>query len=80
MTKIELPVEATVPPQSAVGQQETWFAKRAARKMVRAIRGARGVKVPGVASAWNLHASDLFTATVRAWIEDEVLPQNLVIL
>ncbi len=63
-----------------VGEKETMFAKRAARRLSKAIEGAKGVMVPGVGHAWNLEAPDLFTRTVRAWVTDAPLPQELVTL
>jgi hypothetical protein len=61
-------------------KKETIPAKRSAREMVRTIRGAKGVIVPGVGHVWNLQAPDLFTVTVRAWVNDEQLPPSLVML
>lgn len=75
---IEMPVQTTSPTLVAVGQQETFFAKRAARQLSRAIPSAKGVLVPGVGHVWNLQAPDLFTATVRAWVTDHPLPDTLM--
>ena len=63
-----------------VGQKETIPAKRSAREMVRTIRGAKGVMVPGVGHVWSLQAPDLFTETVRAWVTDALLPSSLIML
>jgi pimeloyl-ACP methyl ester carboxylesterase len=80
LAKIELPHEVQAPVLVAVGQKETLFAKRAARQLSQDIKGAKGVIVPGVGHAWNLEAPDLFTETVRAWVTDAPLPQELVTL
>ena len=77
MTKIQLPREEQVPMLIAVGQQEAFDIKHAAYEMRRAIHCARGVLVPGVGHFWNLEAPDLFTMTLRAWIQNESLPPNL---
>ena len=77
MTKIKLPRERHVPTLIAVGQQEAFVTKHAAYEMRRALHGARGVLVPGVGHFWNLEAPDLFTKTLRAWVQGEPLPPNL---
>ena len=78
MTQIQLPREGQVPTLIAVGQQEAFAIKHAAYEIRRTLPYARGVLVPGVGHFWNLEAPDLFTQTVRAWIQDEPLPPNLV--
>jgi pimeloyl-ACP methyl ester carboxylesterase len=78
LTKVKLPREGHVPTLIAVGQQEAFVTKHAAYEMRRVLPGARCVLVPGVGHFWNLEARDLFTKTVRAWIQDEPLPPNLV--
>lgn len=80
LTKIELPQKVQAPVLVVVGQKETIVAKHAAQQLMKEIEGARGVMVPGVGHAWNLEAPDLFTMTVRAWITDVPLPQELVTL
>ena len=77
MTKIQLPRKGQVPTLIAVGQQEAFDIKHDAYEMRRAIHCARGVLVPGVGHFWNLEAPDLFTMTLRAWIQNEPLPPNL---
>jgi pimeloyl-ACP methyl ester carboxylesterase len=77
MTKIQLPREGQVPTLIAVGQQEAFDIKHDAYEMRRAIHCARGVLVPGVGHFWNLEAPDVFTMTLRAWIQNESLPPNL---
>jgi len=77
MNKIKLPLERHVPTLIAVGQQEAFVIKHDAYEMRRSLHGARGVLVPGAGHFWNLVAPDLFTKTLRAWIQDEPLPPNL---
>ena len=77
MKEIKLPREMHVPILIAVGQEEAFVIKQDAYEMRRALHGARGVLVPGVGHFWNLVAPDLFTKTLRAWIQDEPLPPNL---
>ena len=77
MNKIKLPLERHVPTLIAVGQQEAFVIKHDAYEMRRSLHGARGVLVPGVGHFWNLEAPDLFTKTLRAWIQNEPLPANL---
>lgn len=76
MMAFRLPSSARVPVLAAVGERETFAAKRAARKIARLPNG-RGVMVPGVGHVWNLQAPDLFAATVRAWTTQTVLPAPL---
>lgn len=78
LTKVELPTESKVPTLIVVGQEEPFVTKHAAYEMSRALSGATCVLVPGVGHLWNLEAHDLFTQTVRAWIQDEPLPLKLV--
>ena len=77
MKKIKLPRERHVPTLIAVGQEEAFVIKHDAYEMRRSLHGARGVLVPGVGHFWNLVAPDLFTKTLRAWIQDEPLPLSL---
>jgi pimeloyl-ACP methyl ester carboxylesterase len=80
LMKMELPTQAKVPVLVAVGEKETITAKNAARKLVQGIPGAKGVWVPGVGHVWNLQKTDLFTETLKAWIEGTPLPKELVTL
>ncbi|HEY0738977.1 MAG TPA: alpha/beta hydrolase [Herpetosiphonaceae bacterium] len=74
---LKLPPCATSPTLVVVGERETWTARRAARQLIRRVQAARGFQVPKVGHVWNLEAPDLFTALVRAWIEDTSLPSGL---
>jgi pimeloyl-ACP methyl ester carboxylesterase len=61
-----------------VGQKEDFLMKRAARRLGRTLP-AQVVMVPSVGHIWNLEAPDLFIETVRAWMTDQPLPQELVV-
>lgn len=52
--------------------------KRATRELSRTLP-VRAVMAPLVGHLWNPEASDLFTDTVRAWVTDQPLPQELVV-
>ncbi len=69
-----LPSESAIPTLVAVGEREGIVAKQAAKKVIACLKHAQGVVAPGVNHVWNLQAPDLFTDTVRAWIEDRPLP------
>ncbi len=69
---------ANVPTLVLVGQKEYGVMHQSARDLVRALPNAKGFIAPGVGHAWNLQAPDLFTRTVRAWITDQPLPQELL--
>jgi pimeloyl-ACP methyl ester carboxylesterase len=75
---IEMPAAARSPTLVAVGQKETLYAKSAARALSRGIPGAKGVMVPGCGHVWNLEAPDLFAETVRSWVADKPLPDQLM--
>lgn len=75
---IEIPTKTKSPTLVAVGQKETIYAKAAARLLNRSIPGSNGIIVPSCGHVWNLEAPDLFSETVRAWIEDRELPSGLL--
>lgn len=72
-----LPRESEAPTLVIVGGKENAIAKQGAKKVAASLKHARGMAVPGVNHVWNLQAPDLFTDTVRAWIEDRPLPDVL---
>ncbi|HLG62791.1 MAG TPA: alpha/beta hydrolase [Ktedonosporobacter sp.] len=72
-----LPRTAEAPTLVVVGGKENALAKQGAKKVVASLKHAQGMVVPGVNHIWNLQAPDLFTETVRAWIEDHPLPDAL---
>ncbi len=74
---IQTPTQTQSPVLVVVGQKETPVAKVLARRLARAIPGAQGRLVPGLGHVWNLQDPDLFTATVRAWVTDRPLPEQL---
>jgi pimeloyl-ACP methyl ester carboxylesterase len=78
--QIEMPTDTKSRTLIAVGEKETFYAKRAARLLSRSIPSARGVIVRGYGHVWNLEAPALFAETVRAWIGDRELPEQLALL
>jgi pimeloyl-ACP methyl ester carboxylesterase len=76
--KMKVPHRVNAPMLVTVGQKEDLMMKRAARRLARTLP-AQAVMVPGVGHVWNLEAPDLFNETVRAWITDQPLPQELVV-
>lgn len=72
-----LPCESDVPTLVAVGAKENGVAKGGARKFAACLKHSQMIVVPGVGHVWNLQAPDLFTETVRNWIEDRPLPDAL---
>ncbi len=77
LMSMQLPCDSPIPTLVAVGEQETIPAKQAAQRLVACLKRSQGMVVPGVNHVWNLQAPDLFTDTVRAWIEDRPLPGAL---
>jgi pimeloyl-ACP methyl ester carboxylesterase len=78
--EIEMPCATTSPTLVAVGQKETIYARRAAQKLARCIPGAKGIMVPGRGHVWNMEAPDLFAETVRSWVSDRPLGEELMSL
>ena len=79
MTKLRLPRNSgQVAILIVAGQKEAFVTQQAVYAMSRAVPFARGALVQGAGHFWNLEAPDVFTQTVRAWIEDEALPSRLV--
>lgn len=76
--KMKVPQRVNAPILVTVGQKEDFLMKRAARSLSRTLP-AQAVMAPGVGHIWNLEAPDLFTETVRAWMTDQSLPQELVV-
>jgi pimeloyl-ACP methyl ester carboxylesterase len=59
------------------GGRESAAIRRAVELVPAAVPTATGRVVPGVGHGWNIEAPDLFTATVRAWIEGSPLPSGV---
>ena len=78
LVKTELPQGVHAPILVSFGQKEDFMVKRAARELSRTLP-AKAVMAPGVGHIWNLEAPVLFTDTVRAWMTDQPLPQELVV-
>ncbi|NUM46564.1 MAG: alpha/beta hydrolase [Anaerolineales bacterium] len=79
MTFTEIPTltENQVPLLVLVGEKETFLAKQAARHLAKTIPHAHGYTVPALGHVWNLQNPDLFTETVRAWVNEKTLPSEL---
>jgi pimeloyl-ACP methyl ester carboxylesterase len=85
--KFRLPAgleKVNVPTQVVAGKGEYGAMKQSARDLAAALPNARGYLVThrqklslAQQHNWNLNAPDLFTRTVRAWIEDKPLPDEL---
>jgi pimeloyl-ACP methyl ester carboxylesterase len=75
LMNVQLPTSANL--LVCVGEKETFVAKGAARKLVKGISDAQGVIVPDVGHVWNLEKPDLFSDTVRAWVNNQPLPAAL---
>jgi pimeloyl-ACP methyl ester carboxylesterase len=67
----------TVPTLILVGEKELKIMDQSARDLLAAMLGASGYQVAGAVHNWSLQLPDLFTQTVRAWISDQPLPQQL---
>ena len=60
-----------------VGQREFKIMQQSARDVAAAIPGAKGFQVANAIHFWSMQLPDLFTQTVRNWIEDRALPPEL---
>ena len=77
--------KANVPVLVVVGKKEYKQMQDSGRDLLKALPHAKGVMVtlgPGSSLAkehnWALTAPDFFTATLRAWVEDQPLPAGLL--
>jgi pimeloyl-ACP methyl ester carboxylesterase len=75
---IVTPQDFPGPALVAVGQRETFVARRMARRLARLLPGARGVVAPGGGHVWNLQMPELFAEMVRAWVTGRPLPGQLM--
>ena len=80
MAKLRLPRNGHTPILITAGREEISVLQHAVYEMKRAMPGARGALVPGAGHFWNLEFADLFTQTLRSWIEDEPLPKRLLLI
>ncbi len=69
---------ATAPTLVVVGQKEYGMMKQSARDLVAALPNAKGCIARKVGHNWSLEAPELFAQTVRAWIENKLLPDQLL--
>ena len=72
-----LPCESEAATLVAVGERENGISKQGAKKFAACLKNGQRIVVPGVGHVWNLEAPELFTETVRNWIEDRALPESL---
>jgi len=68
----------TSPVLVTVGEREYGMMRRSARDIAAAIPGARACLVKGAIHNWSLQKPGLFTATIRAWINDQPPPGELI--
>ncbi|CAN5534840.1 alpha/beta hydrolase [soil metagenome] len=59
----------TVPTLAMAGAKETSIARASAEVIAATMPGATARIVPGVGHIWNVEAPDLFSSTVREWID-----------
>jgi pimeloyl-ACP methyl ester carboxylesterase len=78
MTNWKLLYNAQTPILAAAGRLEAFVTQQAVYEMKRRIPCVQGALIPGASHFWNLEFPDLFTQTVRAWIEDEPLPNRVL--
>jgi len=74
LMSLDLPERIQCPLLVAVGENETWAARSAARTLLTRHPQAKGITVPGKHHLWNLDDPELFSKTVRAWMNDEPFP------
>lgn len=72
--------KVTSPVLITVGEREPKVIRSSARDLVAALPSAEARLVKGVGHNWPLQAPELFTETLRAWIESRELPGALVAL
>ncbi len=80
LSSVQMPLAGGGRTLVAVGQRETFLARRYARQMARLIPGATGVMVPNAGHLWNLEMPQLFSSTADAWIAGGELPKSLIAL
>jgi pimeloyl-ACP methyl ester carboxylesterase len=78
MTRWEFPHYGQTPILAVAGRLEAFVNQQAVYEVKRTLPGAKGALVPGAGHFWNLEFPDLFTQTLRAWIEDDPLPDRLL--
>lgn len=71
---------ANVPTLVLIGQKEPKIMRDSAKDLLKALPQAEGHIVPNVGHNWSLEAPELFAKVVRAWIESQPLPAELVTL
>lgn len=77
-----LPAELALPEHrllALAGDREANAVKNSLVEFSRRIPGAITALVPEAHHAWNAEHPQLFTATVRAWVENQPLPEKLAV-
>lgn len=77
MVSAPAPVPLPVRTLLLVGQQETWAARVGVRRLSQDMGRVTALCVPGVGHVWNWEKPELFMRTVRAWVEEQALPDEL---
>jgi pimeloyl-ACP methyl ester carboxylesterase len=67
----------TVPTLLLVGEKELKIMRQSMFDLMRVMPSARGCVVSGAIHNWSLQLPDLFTQTVRAWITNRRLPEQV---
>ncbi len=70
----------TVPTLLLVGEKELKIMRESTRDLLKAIPSAKGYVVASAIHNWSMQLPDLFTQTIRAWINDQSLPKELLSL
>ncbi len=68
----------TTPVLVLVGEREPRTMRRSARELSASMLGGQALMVGGQGHNWPLTAPELFQRTLRAWLNDAVLPGELV--
>jgi pimeloyl-ACP methyl ester carboxylesterase len=67
----------TVPTLLLVGEKELKIMKESVRDLLAVMPSAKGYIVSGAIHNWSMQLPDLFTQTVRVWITNQSLPEQL---
>ena len=70
----------SVPTLILVGEKELKIMHASVRDLLAVMPSAKGCVVTGAIHNWSMQLPDLFTQTVRAWISDQALPEQLKVI
>lgn len=62
----------------AMGETEVELVHESAEDLNKCLPNSKIFKAPGLYHVWNLQSPELFNQTVRAWLNDKELPQNVI--